>query len=42
MTALGLIFATLVGSLIFGENISLIRMGGIVVVIMGVFLLAQS
>jgi multidrug transporter EmrE-like cation transporter len=42
MVALGLILATLVSSLIFGEHISLLRLGGIVVVMLGVFMLAQS
>jgi multidrug transporter EmrE-like cation transporter len=42
MVALGLILATLVSSLIFGEQISLLRLGGIVVVILGVFMLSQS
>jgi multidrug transporter EmrE-like cation transporter len=42
MVALGLILATLVSSFIFGEQISLLRLGGIAVVILGVFLLSQS
>jgi multidrug transporter EmrE-like cation transporter len=42
MVALGLIFAAVVSSLIFRENISLVRLGGIVVVIVGVFMLARS
>jgi multidrug transporter EmrE-like cation transporter len=40
--ALGLLMATLVSFLIFGEHISLLRFGGIVVIILGVFMLAQS
>lgn len=42
MVALGLVLATLVSSLVFGEHISLLRIGGIAVVILGVFLLSQS
>ena len=42
MVALGLVFATIVSSLIFHENISLVRLGGIAVVILGVFMLARS
>lgn len=42
MVALGLVLATLISSLIFREQISLVRLGGIVVVILGVFMLAQS
>jgi len=42
MTALGLIFATLVSSVILGEHVSLVRLSGIAVVIVGVFLVGQS
>lgn len=42
MTALGLILATLVSTLIFGEQISLVRVVGIGVIILGVFVLARS
>jgi len=42
MTALGLIMATLVSAMFFHEQISLVRLGGIVVVIIGVFLVSQS
>lgn len=42
MVALGLVFATLVSSFILQEHISLMRMGGIAVVILGVFLVGQS
>ena len=42
MTALGLVLATLISSLIFREQISLVRLGGIVVVMLGVFLVGQS
>jgi multidrug transporter EmrE-like cation transporter len=42
MVALGLVLATLVSSFIFGEHISLVRLGGIAVVILGVFMVGQS
>jgi multidrug transporter EmrE-like cation transporter len=42
MVALGLVLATLVSSLIFKEQISLVRLGGIVVVILGVLMVGQS
>jgi len=42
MVALGLVFATIVSSLIFREQISAQRIGGIVVVILGIFLVGQS
>jgi multidrug transporter EmrE-like cation transporter len=42
MVALGLVLATIVSSLIFGEQISIMRLGGIAVVILGVFMLSQS
>ena len=42
MTALGLIFATLVSSVILGEHVSLVRLSGIAVVIVGVFLVGRS
>jgi len=42
MTALGLVLATLISSFILGEHVSLLRLGGIGVVILGVFLLSQS
>jgi multidrug transporter EmrE-like cation transporter len=42
MTALGLVLATLASSFILQEQISMLRMGGIVVVILGVFMLSQS
>jgi multidrug transporter EmrE-like cation transporter len=42
MVALGLVLATLISSLIFREQVSLVRLSGIVVVIVGVFVLAQS
>ena len=40
--ALGLVLATLISSLIFQEQISLLRLGGIGAVILGVFMLAGS
>jgi multidrug transporter EmrE-like cation transporter len=42
MVALGLVFATLASSVIFGEHISMLRLGGILVVIAGIFLVGQS
>lgn len=42
MVALGLVFATLVSAFIFREQISLARLSGIAVVIVGVFMLARS
>lgn len=42
MTALGLIMATLISAAIFHEEISLLRLGGIAIVILGVFLIARS
>jgi multidrug transporter EmrE-like cation transporter len=42
MTALGLVLATLASSFILGEHISLVRLGGIAVVVLGVFMLGRS
>jgi multidrug transporter EmrE-like cation transporter len=42
MVALGLILSTIVAALVFHERISLLRLGGIAVVIAGIFLLARS
>jgi multidrug transporter EmrE-like cation transporter len=42
MTALGLVLATLISSLILGEHVSMVRLGGIAVVILGVFLVGRS
>lgn len=42
MTALGLVMATIVSATLFHEQISLVRLGGIVVVVIGVFLVSQS
>jgi len=42
MVALGLVLATLISATILGEHISLVRLGGIVVVIAGVFLVGKS
>ena len=42
MVALGLVFASIVSALIFQEQITLVRIGGIAVVIVGVFLVSMS
>jgi drug/metabolite transporter (DMT)-like permease len=42
MVALGLVLATLISSFILHEQISLLRLGGIAVVILGVFMVGQS
>jgi multidrug transporter EmrE-like cation transporter len=42
MVALGLVLATLVSAFIFNEQISLVRLGGIGMVVVGVFMLAAS
>ena len=42
MTALGLVLATLVSALILGEQVSPVRLGGIAIVILGVFMVGQS
>jgi multidrug transporter EmrE-like cation transporter len=42
MTALGLVLATLVSAVILGEHVSLMRLGGIALVILGVFMVGQS
>ncbi len=42
MTALGLILASLISTFILGEHVSAMRLGGIIVVIAGVFILSQS
>lgn len=42
MTALGLIIAAFVSATFFREQISLARLGGIVVMIIGVFLVSRS
>ena len=42
MTALGLMCATLISATLFREQISLIRLAGIAVVILGVFFVARS
>ena len=42
MTALGLVLATLISALFFHEQISLTRLSGIAVVIIGVFLISKS
>jgi multidrug transporter EmrE-like cation transporter len=42
MVALGLVFASTVSAFIFQEQITLVRLGGIIVVIAGVFLVSMS
>jgi multidrug transporter EmrE-like cation transporter len=42
MTALGLVLATLISSFILGEDISLLRLSGIGIVILGVFMISQT
>lgn len=42
MTALGLVCATLISAALFREHISLTRLAGIAVVILGVFFVARS
>jgi len=42
MTALGLVFATIISATLFHEQISMIRLAGIAVVIIGVFLISKS
>jgi multidrug transporter EmrE-like cation transporter len=42
MVALGLVFASIVSALIFQEQITLVRLGGIVVVIVGIFLVSTT
>jgi multidrug transporter EmrE-like cation transporter len=42
MVALGLVFASIVSAFIFQEQITLVRLGGIIVVIAGVFLVSMS
>ena len=42
MTAMGLILATIISAALFGEQISALRLGGILVIIVGVFLIAGS
>jgi len=42
MTAIGLVFATIISTILFQEQISAVRLAGIVVVIMGVFLVSRS
>jgi multidrug transporter EmrE-like cation transporter len=42
MVALGLVLATLISSFIFQEQISLLRLGGIAVVILGIFMVGRS
>jgi multidrug transporter EmrE-like cation transporter len=42
LTAAGLIFATIVSAAFLREHVSLMRLAGIVVVIVGVFLISQT
>jgi multidrug transporter EmrE-like cation transporter len=42
MTALGLVLASIVSTVLFGEQISVVRLGGIVLMVAGVFLVSQS
>lgn len=42
MTALGLIFATLISAKLFHEQVTLVRLSGIAVVIIGVFLVSKG
>ena len=42
MTALGLILATVISFTLLGEHISLVRLGGIVLMVAGVFLVSSS
>jgi multidrug transporter EmrE-like cation transporter len=42
MTALGLVLATLISSFILGEEISVLRLSGIGIVILGVFMISQT
>jgi multidrug transporter EmrE-like cation transporter len=42
MTALGLVLATLVSAVILGEDVSAVRLGGIALVILGVFMVGRS
>jgi len=42
MTALGLVFATVISAVILHEQISLVRLGGVALVIGGVFLVSRT
>ena len=42
MTALGLVLTTVVSSALLGEEVSLVRLGGIALMVMGVFLVSKS
>jgi multidrug transporter EmrE-like cation transporter len=42
MTALGLLLATLISFALLGERISMVRLGGIVLMVGGVFLVSSS
>ena len=42
MTALGLVVTTVISATLLGEAISLVRLGGIVLMVVGVFLVSKS
>jgi multidrug transporter EmrE-like cation transporter len=42
MTALGLVLTSIVSTLLFREQISMLRLAGIVLMVMGVFLVSRT
>jgi multidrug transporter EmrE-like cation transporter len=42
MTALGLILTTLISAMLLGERISWLRLGGVALMVMGVFVISRS
>ena len=42
MTALGLVFTSIISSVLLGEQLSLLRLGGITLMVAGVFLVSRS
>jgi multidrug transporter EmrE-like cation transporter len=42
MTALGLVFTSIISAVLLGEQISGIRLGGIALMVIGVFLVSRS
>ena len=42
MTALGLVFASIISAVLLGEQLSLLRLGGIALMVGGVFLVSRS
>ena len=42
MTALGLVFASIVSATVFHEHISLVRLGGIALMVIGVFVVSRT